>query len=186
MATNPDSTKQERIAALAELSPKMLASMLVEASEYVATLEQGEANLLRSNAARLREINALTQQEEILTRRIQRLEVTIDDVHAKRGALLREAQNRSCEIAALKQELHARTAEFEEKYYGLQNENRALQKRLREAEAALGVPCSDEWDVYSDAGMRGSCEIKKPTPEETQRWAMDAALNDFLQTKTLD
>lgn len=165
MATNPDSTKQERIAALAALSPKMLASMLVEASEYVTTLEQGEANLLRSNAARLREINALTQSVKIAHDHAANME-------------LRETN--------MLKELHARTAEFEEKYYGLQNENRALQKRLAQAEAALGVPAYDEWDSWSDVALRGSCEIRKPTPEETQRWAMDAALNDFLQTKTLD
>jgi hypothetical protein len=59
----------------------------------------------------------------------------------------------------------AMTAEFEEKYYGLDLTNRRLRERLTkleerfakvtmslaQAEAALGIPADDEWDSWSDA-----------------------------------
>jgi len=81
-----------------------------------------------------------------------------------------ELTNAKQELDALKQELDARTAEFEEKYYGLDLLNRALEKcntfhvertaeltkRLAQAEAALGVPAYDEWDVWSDAANRNA------------------------------
>jgi hypothetical protein len=124
MATIPDTSKQERIAALAALSPKMLASILVEASDHVASLEANEATLLREVAA--------------MTCVAKKWEVEADEQRAKRGALLREVQNRSCENAALKQEVAD------------------LTKRLREAEAALGVPFNDEWDSWADEAIRNA------------------------------
>lgn len=168
-----DALKAERLAAfinLAKVSPLAIANVLAAVIDdcekemgKVATLEQKVSLLTDALEMEVNETAALT-------RRNQRLEVALDDVHAKRGALLRELQNRSCENAALKQELDARTAEFEEKYYGLDLLNRALEKcntfhvertaeltkRLAQAEAALGVPAYDEWDVWSDAANRNA------------------------------
>jgi hypothetical protein len=94
------------------------------------------------------------------------------------------------EAATAKTELEARSAEFEEKYYGLDLQNRKLEKRhafhveriadltkrLAQAEAALGVPCNDEWDSWADEAnaSRKSMEIllgDKPTAQEWVDWA---------------
>lgn len=80
------------------------------------------------------------------------------------------AANLNAWNASLNQELDARTAEFEEKYYGLDLQNRKLEKRhafhveriadltkrLAQAEAALGVPCNDEWDSWADEAIRNA------------------------------
>jgi hypothetical protein len=97
-----------------------------------------------------------------------------------------------------KVELDARSAEFEEKYYGLDLQNRKLEKRhtfhveriadltkrLAQAEAALGVPADDEWDSWSDAALAGdtksstrtefTVDLTVPTPQEWVDWANKA------------
>ena len=80
----------------------------------------------------------------------------------------------------------AMTAEFEEKYYGLDLTNRRLRDtlakleerfekvtmRLAQAEAALGVPADDEWDSWAD--------------EANSRREIDRSINQLRLTKTLD
>ena len=87
---------------------------------------------------------------------------------------------------AARSELAAMTAEFEEKYYGLDLTNRRLRDtlakleerfekvtmRLAQAEAALGVPADDEWDSWAD--------------EANSRREIDRSINQLLLTKTLD
>ena len=133
-----DALKAERLHAfitLAKVSPLAIANVLANVIDALDKSEAKVADLLGTLDGETEETKALEKQK-----------------------------------ARLREELDARTAEFEEKYYGLEMENRRLRKtielregsiaelkkRLAQAEAALGVPCSDEWDVYSDAGMRGA------------------------------
>lgn len=116
------------------------------------------------------------------------LAAVIDDCEKEMGkvaTLERQVADLKKFNASLNKELDARTAEFEEKYYGLDLENRRLRKtielrgerikhleerfavvtmRLAQAEAALGVfcpegldePCNDEWDALSDEALRNA------------------------------
>lgn len=154
-----DALKAERLHAfitLAKVSPLAIANVLANVIDALDKSEAKVADLLGTLDGEIEETKALEKQKarlreeldkseakvtdlsetlakevdanDALWETVARLRMELDDVHAKRGALLRE-------VADLKQN------------------NAALTMRLREAEAALGVPCNDEWDSWSDAAM---------------------------------
>jgi hypothetical protein len=151
MTINPTKTPQTHLEAFLSTLPKdMLVRIAVGLNGDLTKAQIATAAAKQEAVTAKVELDAMTAEIEQLSRSAHKWKMEADEQRAKRGALLREVQNRSCE-------------------------NLDLTKRLREAEAALGVPFNDEWDSWSDAALA----------EDTRR-EIDRSINQLLLTKTLD